>query len=567
MTRHDDTRPTVGILTTAVAIAALAGAAHAVESTGPGAFPNFPAAGIDLNAFLGATTFYNHGYTGTRAIATVLDGGHIWTGHEALGHATTHLKNQSGAYPDISQDDFHATLVGHALGGRGPTTRQQGIAPGATLWSGAVAVAWLGDPPSAGFSATPDSIRDPLVQALLTGVHGTTTDVLNISWGGGYPTANDYLALRVDAIIAESKKAVVVAAGNNSSSVNSPAAAFNCIAVGALQRDGTPTPYNSVAPWSSRGPNVYLDPVAQQYVFGARAPIALVAPGSNLSLAYYTGVTGANSNGLDPTPGATNLYRDNSEGTSFAAPLVAGGAALITDVGRDRFAGGESIDARVVKSVLMNSADKTSGWTNASSYQSGVLTTIRGVDYAAGAGRMNLDAAYHQYTDGTTNVPGRSGGAVSNIGWDFGTAITGATNDYTIESPLAAGSIFKATLSWFVHNSWDRVNDTSDQINFDNLDLQVWRTDNGTPTSLIAQSIGQYNSVEHLFFAIPATGTYMVRVVFTREMYDFAGIADAEDYALAWSSTTIPAPAGLTVLAFAGIAATFRRRVTAPSAA
>src|SRR5689334_18859799 len=85
----------------------------AVSSNG-GANPPFT--GININSFIGADAFYSNGYTGTRTIVATLEAGHIWNGHETLGHVTTFIDADLAA-PN-GDFDWHATEVGFVLGGR-----------------------------------------------------------------------------------------------------------------------------------------------------------------------------------------------------------------------------------------------------------------------------------------------------------------------------------------------------------------------------------------------------------------------------------------------------------------
>ena len=100
--------------------------------------------GTNINALLGAGTFYNHGYTGTNAVIANIEAGHIWNGHETLTHVLQ-IPNHPAA---LNEFDRHATWVGMILGGRrggaNPGPYQEGLAPDAQLYSGAIATQWNG---------------------------------------------------------------------------------------------------------------------------------------------------------------------------------------------------------------------------------------------------------------------------------------------------------------------------------------------------------------------------------------------------------------------------------------
>src|SRR5438105_3106768 len=68
---------------------------------------------VNDNQLLGATRFYNAGYTGTRAVMANIEAGYVWNGHETLAHVG--LIPTSGASGEF---DRHATAVGMLMGGR-----------------------------------------------------------------------------------------------------------------------------------------------------------------------------------------------------------------------------------------------------------------------------------------------------------------------------------------------------------------------------------------------------------------------------------------------------------------
>jgi hypothetical protein len=71
------------------------------------------------------------------------------------------------------------------------------------------------------------------------------------------------------------------------------------------------------------------------------------------------------------------------------------------------------------------------------------------------------------------------------------------------------------------------------------LNLQLWSTVGGMPASLVAQSASLYNNTEHFSFLLPNTGSYMLRVVWAGERFDFANNG-SEDYGIAWAGVSAP---------------------------
>jgi hypothetical protein len=301
---------------------------------------------------------------------------------------------------------------------------------------------------------------------------------------------------------------------------------------------------------------------------GVRAAVDLVAPGENFTLACYGGQTGGhNPNvGEDPTLDALGVpsgsyYFINAGGTSFASPIVAGGAALLVDLGKARFGAGNATDGRVIKAVLMNSAAKVDNWNNGqhpvadpSGLGGVVIVTTQSLDYASGAGRIDLARALRQYTMGS---PGAAPGhGLGSLGWSYAVLAPGGISDYSIGQFVNAGDRLAATLDWFVDLA---VTDTTGtEVQFANLDLEMWKLTGlgGTPEALVAESDSLYNNVEHLYLDAPAAGYYMLRVRWAGENY---GLADPlpESYALAWA---VPEPGTLCLLAGGVLVALMRRR-------
>jgi hypothetical protein len=323
-------------------------------------------------------------------------------------------------------------------------------------------------------------------------LNGNPAEVLTMSIGfSGSDTATDQWSLGLDHIIAAHGTTIVVAAGNDGPGSGTlsgpPVGSFNILSVGATGGNGAviSEDYSQIAPYSSRGPTS-----------DGRSKPDIVAPGSLLEL-----------------PTLNNTWSEGS-GTSFATPLVAGGAALLIDMGRDR---GMNTDALVIKSVLMNSADKLAGWSHSS---------IAPLDPNFGAGQMNLQSAYYQYDAGEQGP-----GTVSVVGWDHGSILGGTDNAYDIGLNLPAGSELTATLVWnrSVTSSTSNIETTVYTASpLANLDLFLYETGNlSTP---VANSISTVDNVEHLFLPVNSQGHYQLAVRAVS-----GGLIDPLSYCLAWS--------------------------------
>ncbi len=527
---------------------------------------------MNVAPLVGANTFYANGFTGTNSISLNIEAGHIWNGHETLGHVTS-LTNAAGVpnSPFGSPAfDRHATWVGMMIGGRvnpsnpSPTV-QEGIAKDTTLRSGAIATSWSGSSYALSFNATVASLAFPYA-----GGFGVA-DTINSSWGqvgsAGSPEAagTDIRSMIIDSLAnAQRFTTFVASAGNSGASgnntVGSPGSGYNGITVGALQNNGSNV-YDAIASFSSHGPQDFQNG-AGTTVSLARAPVDIAAPGTSLTSAFYGGQTGGNDavlSGSTPSGGPSS-YSGGLNGTSFAAPITAGCVSLMHDAAATLGLPVDAEDTRVIKANLLNGAAKIPGWNNGQATHpngnGGVLTT-QSLDYFSGAGAVDMTRTYSQYLQGQTDIAGTTGGSTSQaIGWDFANAVIGTNIDTVITTPLAGGSEFRATLTWFR----DRIYISSTQQldnGFADLNLQIW---DSTFTTLYSESSSLYNEVEHLTFTLPVTGTYGIRVAYPNNTF---GSLTTEEYGLAWWGVAVPEPSTAVMLCIGWMLCGWQRKRSA----
>lgn len=514
--------------------------------------------GINLNTRIGANTFYSNGYDGTRAIIANIEAGLPWNGHETLTHQTTQFFASGFGGSQLGQTDRHATWVAQTIGGRvtvGGGEWQRGIAYGANLWAGAVATTWVGSPYSLSFNwSNNNAFLNPYQTAMINGIGGSTADVINSSWGFTDPAGSSVQTRAIDGLIWKSGKVMTASAGNSGPGTNSiggMASGYNVIAVGASGSQATN--YNAVANFSSRSPSTYTGPDGT--VSNARARIDIVAPGQDMTLAFYGGTTGGNTGGTNVA--GNNLYSLGVAGTSFAAPTVAGAAGLLVDAGKDKFGGGGSIDTRVIKSVLQTSADQITGYNNGQAVQGdGSILTTQALDFAQGAGQLNLTRAYRVYTQGTTDVAGNGGGTIKEVGWDKGVVSQGTPNDYFFSGQLLGGTQLTATLNWLVHRDFTSITAggtiTAPDQEFSNLSLELYRASGNVLGALVARSDAQFINTEHFSLTLDQTGFYALRVNYLGSRYNLSGDPTNEIFGLSWEGTAAPVPEPASLLALAG---------------
>lgn len=209
----------------------------------------------------------------------------------------------SGRYPLCPAEDssWHGSFIagqiaaatnnGVGVAGVGWDTRVQPVRVsgkcGAWLSDVVDGIRWAAGLPVSGVPANPTPAR-----------------VINVSFGGSSSCTPAYQNAIDDAAAAGSL--VVVAAGNENGPLTRPADCAGVLAVGAVRQDGLKTYY------SSYGPNV-----------------GIMAPGG--PGAADTGPRLYSTSNAGKRGPAESIY-DSKDGTSFAAPLAAGVAALMLSV-------------------------------------------------------------------------------------------------------------------------------------------------------------------------------------------------------------------------------------------
>lgn len=521
-------------------------------------FSSDPPTANFVNPFVGWDVFAQAGFLGQSTVIANIEAGHVWYGHEVFVNspslAALRLSHDNPAIAD--EIDYHATTVGHVLVGSGylPETDEfsnvgLGMAPGAGLISGAIATSFSSDVTGA-FEVSDASIigaYQPIFQGIMSGGELVRPDVINSSWGGGDVSGSSNMSLILDGLARQNADvALVVAAGNGGTeAVGAPASGFNNISVGSLGGSGFLEP----SEFSSQGMSDFFIPNGSGGVTitNARVAVDIAAPGESLFLAAYlgdSGSIGASTGlvGLVQEPSPTDIYFTSLDGTSYSAPIVAGGIALLKDVAKrdlllNHNDNPDAMDTRVMKSVIMAGAKETNGWDNG---QNEFNVTTQALDFQTGAGALDLVGAAEVYFYGTRDVNLGEDNTISDAGWDAGTVNLSQQVEYVFAQPFTEEMTLTVALNWFSVREFDGANGSD--LAFSNLDLQVWLLAGGVFDQMVGESMTTYNNSEFLRLSGLSAGQYGLRVVFNGMVFDTTSLVDQEFYGLAWRAVAIPEP-------------------------
>ncbi len=466
-----------------------------------------------------------------------------------------------------SNVDPHAHSVASLMVGN--TKLFRGIAPGARLYSTAIGIIRRNGQP-----------EECLASQHIAMQNGGDVRAINFSFGESLqqdprPNAvldgNALLTQCIDWSTRVHNVLYVVAGNQGKGGIPIPTDNFNGVNVAFSNRQNGV--FTQVAP-ANLGGDVAEDgqviPGLEANV-GSRRSISLVAPGDDVAVLNLTGRMGIVS------------------GTSFAAPHVTATIALLQEYGdrllaqawrngrarqedvssRSRPSGAArstprwSLDARraeVMKAVLLNSADKLKDSGNGLrlAMSRTILDKLGGNWFAGdayrnpkiplhlqmGTGQLNAFRAYQQFKPGQWSPVA----PVAAIGWDYrSVGRLGATvpnnQDYLIDKPLQQGSFIAITLAW---NRWVELEDSNQNRQYDlgegfrdrglnNLNLYLMRANETNINNALWSSSSDVDSVEHIFYQIPVSGRYKIRVHYQQQVNE-----PTQPYALAWWSVPVP---------------------------
>lgn len=343
-------------------------------------------------AELGATSFWNAGWTGAGQSVAVMDTG-VRTNHPAFaGKAInsqvflSYAVSLDGAcFADNASSgedlDGHGTHVSGIVMSQGSTEgpNYRGVSRGlGTLYNLKV-----GYRVSVACGGGGSSWSGDVLAAMDWLLRNTSVRILNYSFGGASTADDSGYTRSVDQLVDIYGSLLTVAAGNvqppatSCTTVDTPGNAYNILSVANWSVRGT------ISLSSCRGPTI-----------GLRYKPDLAAPGTNITAPNYNWEASVD-------------YATYS-GTSMAAPHVAGSAALLRQAG--------VTNPLALKAVLLNTTDNT-GWQN-----------------DRGWGYSNLNTALTEYTRyHTGSLTARSQ--------------PGSIKFYRANAP----SLLKATITWNRH--------------------------------------------------------------------------------------------------------------------
>lgn len=332
--------------------------------------------------------------------------------------------------PNPGCTNGHATAVAGVI--RSHHAFQRGIARDARLWSGGACIG-----------------IQSLLQTSSNRAVAWGARAINLSFGGSISSSPGSFERFYDGIVQDNWRTVVVAAGNSGlgNRVLNPSQAYNVIAVGAFNDRGWPW---AMAPFSSSG-----DPVS---LHGDREKPEVAASGVGIVTTLGTGLTGA----------------AGVSGTSFAAPIVTGAAALTM-----RRNGWLGVWPESVKSILMATA----------------TTNLEGsarLSEHDGAGGINANFA--------DQVAGHANGTWGGTSYSCSSPVQWIVSSVYVQ----AGRHVRVAMAWDANPSAPNYSSRPGA----DLDMRIL----GPTNAIVASSLSWDNTYEIVDFVAPSTGTYKLRV-------------------------------------------------------
>jgi len=379
---------------------------------------------------IGANTVHSRGITGSGVrVAQIEVGGRIATSNPYLAGVTQDTTYVCGA------PSGHSTGVAGIIRSTHPTVR--GIAPGVSLWAGGSC------------NGSSSELQNRSTAAADWGARA-----LNLSWGSDtnlIPGADDRF---YDNMVINQYRTVVKSAGNRGggdNDVTSPGLAYNVITVGNFD-DRNTTNWSDDVMYSTSSFN---NPISTR---GDRVKPEVAAPGTN----------------INSTTTASPWTGGIGSGTSYAAPMVTGVAALLIQRNSSL-----AVWPEAIKAILMTTA----------------------VHNIEGDARLsNKDGAGGIAADRADDV---ARGVNGNWGAESYSCSTPTAHDVATIS-LTGGQRTRATIAW---DNDPNYSSYASQPGAD-LDFQVINPSG----SVVASSASYDNTYEIVDFTPTTTGSYKLRV-------------------------------------------------------
>jgi serine protease AprX len=386
-----------------------------------------------------ASNPWNAGITGAGVGIAVIDSGVTPSADFGTRLVQVRLDGQDGSLDDTVG---HGTLVAGVAAGQSADGRFIGIAPGATVYALNV--------------NRPDGVRTSDVITALKWVfdnaHAYNIRVLNLSLGETVTSSykDSPLDLAVERLWA-SGVFVDVAAGNRGKDQIDYAPANDplVLTVGAFDTRDTNGPGDDMlAPWSSYG----------KTMDGFNKP-ELVAPGRHVAAMLATGST---YESIAPAANRLTGGYVSANGTSFAAPQVAGAAAIILQAHPD-------YSADNVKWALIAKDGAKPKNSNV-----GALSLSSSYNLAGAPGRANQGFQALVCAPGSTCLAGSTiASKWSSTSWNSSSWNSSSWNSSSWNSSSWNASADWDSSSWN-SSSWNSSSWNSTSWNADDIDFDLW---------------------------------------------------------------------------------------------